>query len=247
MVGIVTLVVALFLSLVITRLATTALVLTGLSREAARFQAFSAFTGTGFTTGEAEGVVTHPVRRRIILLLMILHGAGLVTLVVSLLLTFMGTSTALGWLTKLGWLVLACCIFGLVARSKLVDRELSLGINWALRRWTDLDARDYVSLLDLGGKYTVREMQVQEGDWLAGKTLKACRLPDAGVTVLGIYHGAHGYVGVPTGETQVCAQDVLVLYGHSDALAKLERGADVQAAGPPGAADAASPTEPPKG
>lgn len=229
MAGIVALVVALFLLLVITRLATTALVLTGLSREAARFQAFSALTGTGYTTGESEGVVRHPVRRRIILVLMILHGAGLATLVVTLVLTF-GTNTAMPWLAKLGWLVLAGCIFGLVARSKFVDRQLSRVINYALRRWTDLDARDYVSLLDLGGKYTVREMQVQEGDWLAGKTLKACRLPDAGVTVLGIYHGAGGYVGVPTGETQVCAQDVLVLYGHADALAELDR----RGAAPPG-------------
>ena len=234
MVGIVTLIVALFLFLVVTRLATTALVLTGLSREAARFQAFSAFTGTGYTTGESEGVVKHPVRRRIILVLMILHGAGLVTVVVSLLLAFMGTSGAVGWLTKLGWLLLAGCIFGLVARSKFVDRQLSKAINYALRNWTDLDARDYVSLLDLGGEYTVREMQVQEGHWLAGKTLKACRLPDAGVTVLGIYHGSGDYVGVPTADTQISARDVLVLYGHADALAVLDRPRP-EAAAEPGA------------
>ena len=51
------------LSLFVTQLATIALTYTGLSLEAARFQARSAFTGTGFTTSEAENVVDHPVRR----------------------------------------------------------------------------------------------------------------------------------------------------------------------------------------
>ena len=66
-VGVIAFLTVLGLSLFITRLATIALTYTGLSREAARFQARSAFTGTGFTTSEAERVVDHPVRRRIIM------------------------------------------------------------------------------------------------------------------------------------------------------------------------------------
>ncbi|MBD3334640.1 MAG: potassium transporter TrkA, partial [Candidatus Eisenbacteria bacterium] len=85
-VGIIAFLTVLGLSLVITRIATTALTLTGMSREAARFQARSAFTGTGFTTHEAEQVVGHPVRRRIIMLLMILRSAGLVSILISIIL-----------------------------------------------------------------------------------------------------------------------------------------------------------------
>ena len=81
-IGIAALLTALGLSLLITRLASTALMLTGLSKEAARFQARSAFTGTGFTTHEAEKVVNHPVRRRVIALLMICRSAGLITILV---------------------------------------------------------------------------------------------------------------------------------------------------------------------
>ncbi len=66
-VGLIALLTVLFLSLLITRLATTALTLTGLSCEMARFQARSAFTGTGFTTSESEAIVNHPVRRRILI------------------------------------------------------------------------------------------------------------------------------------------------------------------------------------
>jgi len=68
------------LSLLITRLATVALTHTGMSTQAARFQARSAFTGTGLTTSEAEQVVRHPVRRRIVMTLMVLRSAALAEL-----------------------------------------------------------------------------------------------------------------------------------------------------------------------
>ena len=79
MLPVISLLVALTFALVITRVATVALTLTGLPKQSARFQARSAFTGTGFTTGEAESVLGHPVRRRIIMLLMLLGNLGLVT------------------------------------------------------------------------------------------------------------------------------------------------------------------------
>jgi NhaP-type Na+/H+ or K+/H+ antiporter len=93
MLAILSLLVILSLSLLITRVATVALTYTGMSRESARFQARSAFTGTGFTTSESEKIVTHPVRRRIILLLMLFGNAGIVAVVTSLILTFVGEET----------------------------------------------------------------------------------------------------------------------------------------------------------
>ena len=54
-------------SLLIVRIGTNALLLTGMSLQASRFQAASAFFGVGFTTSEAEMVVRHAVRRKIVL------------------------------------------------------------------------------------------------------------------------------------------------------------------------------------
>src|SRR5699024_9833199 len=88
MIAAISLFIVVFLSVLITRIATIALTHTGLSRESARFQARSALTGSGFTTSESEKVVSHPVRRRIILLLMLIGNAGIVTAVSSLILTF---------------------------------------------------------------------------------------------------------------------------------------------------------------
>ena len=56
MFAVLSLLTVIMISIVITRIATIALVQTGLARESARFQARSALTGVGFTTGEAERV-----------------------------------------------------------------------------------------------------------------------------------------------------------------------------------------------
>lgn len=88
MLAILSLLVVVVLSILVTRVATIALTHTGLSREAARSQARSAFTGAGFTTSESERVLSHPVRRRIVMLLMLLGNAGFVTAVSTLILTF---------------------------------------------------------------------------------------------------------------------------------------------------------------
>lgn len=91
MIGIVAALVLVTLSLIVTRVGAAALEATGVSRDLAQFQARSAFTGVGYTTAEAESVAGHPVRRRLILLLMLLGNAGLVSVVASLVLGFSGT------------------------------------------------------------------------------------------------------------------------------------------------------------
>jgi Trk-type K+ transport system membrane component len=88
MAGIIPVILILVFSILINRVASIALMHTGLSRESSRFQARSAFTGVGFTTSESEKVVNHPVRRRILLILMILGNAGIVTGVASLIIVF---------------------------------------------------------------------------------------------------------------------------------------------------------------
>jgi Trk-type K+ transport system membrane component len=72
-----------FISFLIIRAAAIALMMTGLDQKRARFQALSAFSGTGFTTKEAESVVTNPKKRRIVTWLMILGNAGVGTVIVT--------------------------------------------------------------------------------------------------------------------------------------------------------------------
>ena len=211
------------LSLVVTRLATVALVLTGLSHEAARFQALSAFTGTGFTTREAETVVDHPVRRRVIMVLIILRSAGLVTVILSLILSFVDTDDSMSRVFRLLWLVGGVAILFLLARIRWVDTAIERIMAWALQHWTDLDVRDYVGLLKLSGSYRVMEVNVRREDWLAGKTIRAACLDQEGISVLGIYRNEGGYLGAPKSDTRMHPGDTLLVYGRAANLQELSR------------------------
>lgn len=72
-----------FLLVLFVRAAAVAFVMTGLDKRTAQFQALSAFSGTGFTTQEAESIVNHPVRRKIAFLLMVLGTAGFATVIIT--------------------------------------------------------------------------------------------------------------------------------------------------------------------
>jgi hypothetical protein len=223
MVAVGTVLIAIFISLLITRVATVALTATGLSHDAARFQARSALSGVGFTTTESEAVVNHPVRRRIILVLMLLGNAGLVTILASTMLTFADSGRTEDVTLRLALLVGGLAVILIVARSEFVDRHLSRLIAKAISRWTDLEVRDYVRLLQLTRDYGVTELEVEPDDWLADRTLAELDLSHEGVLVLGMHKRSGEYLGAPRGGTVVRAGDVLVLYGRTGLLAELDR------------------------
>ena len=210
-------------SVLITRVATIALTLTGLSRETARFQARSALSGAGFATSESEDIVNHPVRRRIIMMLMLTGSAGIVTVVATMAVTYAKVSSSLETATQTLTLVAGLGLLWWAASSKAVDRALQPLIHRALKRYADIDTRDYARLLHVAGEYTIWELRVEPEDWLAGRELGELRLNDEGVLVLGIQRaGGGGFDGNPKGHTTVHAGDVLIIYGHADRLADLD-------------------------
>jgi Trk K+ transport system NAD-binding subunit len=217
-----TVVVVALVSLLIARVATVALTLTGLSREAARFQARSALSGTGFTTSEAEAVVNHPVRRRVVMTLMLLGSAGLVTAVATLIITF-GNAERGQAFERLLVLAIALGAIYALSRSAVVDRWLSRVIASRLRRHTDVGMRDFAQLLHVGGEWAVSEVAVRPGDWFDGRRLGDLRLRDEGAVALGIERPGGEYVGAPEFDMEIEAGAVLVLYGHRDTLAALAR------------------------
>lgn len=223
MVAVISLVMVLTVSILVTRIATIALAHTGLAREAARFQARSAFSGVGFTTAEAEKVVNHPVRRRILMILMLMGNAGIVTVIASLIVAFIDGSGTGSRMLKLAILVAGVAALWTAAHSQWLDRWLSVWVNRLLNRWTSLEVQDYAGLLHLGGDYHVTELHVEPDDWLAGQTLSQLKLRDEGVLVLGIQSPEGEYMGVPEGTTQIEAGDTLLLYGRSKTLKNLDR------------------------
>lgn len=222
MTSVITLLLVIALSLLVSRVATSALALTGLSRESARFQARSALTGVGFTTSEAESVVNHPVRRRILMLLMLVGNAGILTVLATLVITFIQPASEGDWPRRIAVLGIGLGILRAAAASSWVERRLRGVIERALRRFTDLQVRDFENLLHLAEDFSVSELHVEEGDWVEGKDLSTLALRDEGVAVLGIHREDGGYVGAPKGDTTIERGDLVVLYGPGEQLAELD-------------------------
>lgn len=223
MAAILSLLIVLTLSLVVTRAATIALTATGMSREAARFQARSAFSGAGFTTTESESVVRHPVRRRIIMWLMLAGSAGVIAVIASVVLAATQPDDDIGAVVRVATVCGAIALIWWVSRTRPVDEAVTRLATAALRRWTELDVHDYATLLHVGGEYVVTELQVGPGDWLAGRGLASMSLREEGVIVLGLERPDGTYFGVPKGSTVIEAGDVLVLYGRAESIAELGR------------------------
>ena len=224
MIALVTFLTVLILSLIVVRVATVALTLTGMAKQTARFQARSALTGAGFTTSESERVVNHPVRRRIIMWLMLVGNTGLV-LAASLVILFLAGGSREPATAR--WEQFALLLGGLVAlyllaQSRWVERRMADAIERVLSRYTDVGRRDYASLLHLAGEYRVVELKVKEGSWLAGRELSELELNREGVLVLGITRDDGSYLGAPRGESRIEAGDTIMLYGREQTLTDLD-------------------------
>jgi hypothetical protein len=209
--------------MLITKVASISLMHTGLSKQAARFQARSALTGVGFTTKEAENVTRHPFRRRIIMTLMLVGNAGIITAISSLMLTFINIQEEQlnAWI-RLGILFGAIFILLILAQSKWVDQLLSNVINKMLKKYTELNVRDYAQLLRLTGEYSIYEFKVEEDDWLVSKNLEKLQLRQEGINILSITRTDGTYLGVPSGDTEIEPGDILLLYGKSNILKGLD-------------------------
>lgn len=230
-------------SLLVIRIGSVALRMTGLAPEVASFQAASAFSGAGFTTQEAETVVSTPERRAIVKALIRLGSVGLVSVIASLVLSFTNADSENA--RNLAFIVGGATVIVLLARSRLLNRALTPVIERVLSRVTDLDVKDYLHLLGLEREYSVAEVDVRQARWLANTTPAELNLASEGVLLLGIRRG-DTYVGAPAGDTEIKPGDTLVLYGkshrlrelsgrgegdtqaHADAVAEHERARDAQ-------------------
>ena len=220
--AIVSLLIVVFVSMLITRVATIALAATGLSRESARFQARSALTGAGFTTTESEAVVRHPVRRRIVMMLMLTGSAGIAAVIGSIVLAFVQPEDSGSWVVRIGALALGIGLLWAFATSSWVDRRITRLTMWALDRYTTIDARDYASLLHLGGDYVITEFGVPTHHWVTDRSLEELGLRKEGIIVLGVSREDGTYVGVPRGDTVIRASDTLLLYSRAGQMAELD-------------------------
>lgn len=204
------------LSFLVVRGGAIALMMTGMDREKASFQALSAFTRAGFTTKEAELVVDNRRRRRIISWLIILGNAGFVAIIVT------GTSSiAVSRGYQLA-IVIAAIIAGAYALYWMARRGGSA------RRWegfvenrlarSRFMARSTVEdLIHLSGGYGLVRAIVTKESPLVGQALVEANTAEGDSWILGVERGRR-WISFPESQETIREGDRLVVYGDLDAL-----------------------------
>jgi hypothetical protein len=213
----ITLLVILTFSIVVVRIAAVALRLTGVPTDVARFQARSAFTGAGFTTSESEAIVNHPIRRRLIALLMVLGNVGLISVLGTFIVSFVATENSISAISQqLFWLLGAIAFLWFIVLNPLADRVMCTTIGWLLQRTTSLGQEGPTELLQVTNGYSVAEHSVIGGKHLDGTALEDLRSDGRQFLVLGIAHDDGRYASAPVPGTRLVAGDRLILYGSDE-------------------------------
>ncbi|MFM7606663.1 MAG: TrkA C-terminal domain-containing protein [Prosthecobacter sp.] len=196
----------------------TALMMTGLSWDTASFQSYSAFFGVGFTTKEAEMVVNHPVRRRIIRDLILAGNVGLTSALATLIVTLLQSGAGGDTLQMILWLIGGLLGLYLISRLGWVQKALDHLIQHALERAGLVRALDYELLLRIQHGYVVSEIEVLPGTYLAGLPLRDSRPWDRGVVILAIKRDGETHSGIPSRDDWIQPGDVLTAYGKEKDL-----------------------------
>lgn len=205
-------------SLLAVRVGSTALMMTGISWDTASFQAYSAFFGVGFTTKEAELVVNHPVRRRIIRDLILAGNVGLTSALATLIVTLLQSSSGGNTVLMLGWLIGGLVMMLFISRLGWFQKVLDRIIRHTLEHTGMVHAFDYELLLRIQHGYVVSEIEVLPGTLLAGRSLRESRPWDQGVIILAIKRESKTVPGIPSRDDLIHAGDVLTAYGKETAL-----------------------------
>jgi hypothetical protein len=207
------------ITLMFTKLATGALITTGLPPEIAAFQARSTFSGAGFTTNEAENVVNHPTRRRIIGTTMFVGNLGTPTLVVTVLVGLLapgpGSTTERTLVITSGFLLILIAVGSRPVQALLVR----LGQQYARRRLVPALASEVDEMLSLGDGFVVGAIRVADEPGATQRSLRGLDEALPGCHVLGVRQGDH-YIGASPADLELAKGDVLVLYGPRDQLAR---------------------------
>lgn len=216
--------VLLSVSVFIMRIASVALRLTGMTEVSARFQALSAFTGTGFTTSEAEVIVNYPLRRRIISLLMIIGNMGLVTVFATFVMSLISTDgKAEAVVQQIAWLLGMLILFWSLMLNSYVDRVICSLISKFLQSKTLLGKRHFHRMLQVGNGYSVSEHRISQASKDRGYSVSQKKLEQLGLTVLAV-RTSDGVISSDFSSSEnLKTGDVLVLYGRDDGHETLER------------------------
>jgi len=214
--SIVLLIVFVCISYLIVRVGAIALEMTGMERSRARFQALSAFSGTGFTTREAELVVNHPRRRKIVTYLMILGNAGIVSVIATFVLSL---RQAGAFRPSLNLAIIAASLFILyrIASHQKFAKKLTSKIRETLREKLHFEKVHVQELLQQSDGYGIASILIGRRSKVVGSTLSQSGFKEKEIMILSVERD-EGMIPVPKAQTKIQVGDRLICYGKLENL-----------------------------
>jgi len=214
--SVVLLIVFICVSYLIVRIGAIALEMTGMERARARFQALSAFSGTGFTTKEAEFVVNHPRRRKIVTYLMIMGNAGIVSVIATFVLSLKESGT---FRPSLNLAIIAASLFILyrIASHQTFAKKLTQKIRETLREKLHFQKVQIEELLHQSDGYGIASILVGRRSKVAGLTLSESGFKEKDLMILSVERDEE-MIPVPKAQTKIRVGDCLICYGKLENL-----------------------------
>ncbi|WP_426449831.1 hypothetical protein ACP26L_33000 [Paenibacillus sp. S-38] len=198
----------LVLVLLVLEMAASLLIITGLDKRIARFQALSMLTSTGFTTKESELILRHPIRRKIAMFL-ILFGVFSLAVIISSLSSIMTQSFQVPQLLILTVLL---GIVLLLIKSKRTSRMLARRLQQHLEEDFELHELPVQEILYIDEEDFITEVCLHADSDYIGRRPKDIADKKDDLTILYVTRGmAKIRKGCP--ELLLHEGDTLLVYG----------------------------------
>tara|TARA_R110002050_G_scaffold204327_2_gene339759 strand:+ start:69601 stop:70305 length:705 start_codon:yes stop_codon:yes gene_type:complete len=203
--------IAIFVLILVVKAAAVALSLTGMDTKKASFQALSAITGTGFTTKESEQILNHPLRRRIISILMIMGYAGFITIIVTFSTTIISTEGLSKYLDIILFTAGLVIIYLLATYNGFTDKWEKFVRNRLMNSY-HFEETPIENLLRLSEGFGLIRANISMTSEYIGSQLIDFDFSKKGIVILGIERN-NNWIPVPKGSEIVQSGDQIVVYG----------------------------------
>ena len=218
----------LIVSFIVVRIGAIAFQLTGLEWSLAKFQALSCFSGTGFTTKEAELVTGNKQRRKIATVLIILGNAGLVIMIATLAGSLVPQKTILSKLSEsflpvdippdlVKWVnlaIIAAVVYGIyrIFTYEKFVRQMTTLLRKKIIKKEIFQKVSFEELLLATGGYGISRITVSSGSPILNKTLLKSQLREYDIMVLATVRGGET-IPNPPANMKILPNDELICFG----------------------------------
>ena len=225
-------IITIVVSFIAVRVGAVAFQLTGLEWSLAKFQALSCFTGTGFTTKEAELITTDRQRRRIASILMVFGNAGLVTLIATFanslrpvvvfpkmapsFLQSIVPSRVIPWFNLTIIVAVLYIIYRVLSNTNVAKALTDMLRNRMLRRQI-IKPVTFEELVVTTGGYGVSQIEICNDSPILGTTILNSNLRDLDITILAVQRGGE-VMPNPSPNTELLLNDKLICFGKLDSI-----------------------------